>query len=421
MNKKIRVSVHNGTQIAREHNKRNPNITDKESHIDKSRTHKNIVFVDEDLDKAYQRIFGAAQEAYNAKQKRKDRQIKNYLQTIKEDKVKHPVYEVIVQIGDCDTVSNDDMAIRKALTAYVNDWKRRNPNLEMIGAYLHNDEATPHLHIDYIPVAHGYKKGMETQNGLVRALKEQGLELKVKRGQDKTQQWQTAQMQWQEREREALCRIARKYSIEAVNEHDKPKMSHMSVPEYKMYQEELNKVKGAVLAEQQVDNLIEQKTSRIFSSIKLSKEEFKALSTTARERESVEIELKDALQKQQLKISNMQSSYENEINKLEFDFKNSEAQVKSLVAENNQLKRNFELEVNKRWEKEKLDNLKKIESLEKQLNNKNIELQNALRQLQQEQLQLQTIVNAINYSEETKALWDLIETRIINNDLDLEL
>ena len=33
------------------------------------------------------------------------------------------------------------------------------------------DEATPHLHIDYIPIGH-YKRGQDTQNGIAQALKE---------------------------------------------------------------------------------------------------------------------------------------------------------------------------------------------------------------------------------------------------------
>ena len=32
------------------------------------------------------------------------------------------------------------------------------PNLKLIGAYIHMDEASPHLHLDYVPVAHGYSR-----------------------------------------------------------------------------------------------------------------------------------------------------------------------------------------------------------------------------------------------------------------------
>lgn len=52
-------------------------------------------------------------------------------------------------------------------------FQKRNPNFYVFNAVLHMDEATPHLHIDYIPVGH-YKRGQDTQNGIAQALKEMG-------------------------------------------------------------------------------------------------------------------------------------------------------------------------------------------------------------------------------------------------------
>ena len=53
-------------------------------------------------------------------------------------------------------------------------FQERNPNLYLFNCVMHLDEATPHLHIDYIPVANGYKTGMKTRNSLTKALQQMG-------------------------------------------------------------------------------------------------------------------------------------------------------------------------------------------------------------------------------------------------------
>lgn len=55
----------------------------------------------------------------------------------------------------------------------MNGFQARNLNFHVFNAVLHMDEATPHLHIDYIPIRH-YKRGVDTQNGIAQALKEMG-------------------------------------------------------------------------------------------------------------------------------------------------------------------------------------------------------------------------------------------------------
>jgi hypothetical protein len=74
-------------------------------------------------------------------------------------------YEDLVQVGtkdDCGCgTPNGDIAV-KCLTEYMNGFYERNPNFHVFNAVLHVDEATPHLHINYIPVGH-YKRGLDTQ------------------------------------------------------------------------------------------------------------------------------------------------------------------------------------------------------------------------------------------------------------------
>jgi hypothetical protein len=148
------ISFHNGTTLCQEHNRRNRKYADKQPHIDKDRKDENIIFVDRKLKEVYKELFDEAVKEYNAKQKRKDRRIKDYYQKIKEDKKKNVCYECIVQIGDMHDTSYSSEKEIQALDEYFKGWKERNPNLILVGAYMHNDESTSHLHIDYVPVAH---------------------------------------------------------------------------------------------------------------------------------------------------------------------------------------------------------------------------------------------------------------------------
>lgn len=168
------ISITNGTTVSQEHNRRNKFYTDKQAHIDKSLKNDNIIFVDENLKSAYNEIFGSTFSEWNARQ-RKDRQCSSYYEKIKNDPQRNLVYECIVQVGNADDtgLSNAEQE-KQALKKFYDEWEQRNPNLKIVGAYLHCDEATPHLHIDYIPVAYKNKRGMQIQNSISRALQEQG-------------------------------------------------------------------------------------------------------------------------------------------------------------------------------------------------------------------------------------------------------
>ena len=141
--------------------------------MDADRTKNNITLVHEDLKTVYHKLFDDSLKKYNAKQKRKDRQIKNYYDKISRSKQEKLFYEVIVQIGNRDdTGVGSDMAniAVKALQDYVELFIRRNPQLYVFGAYIHMDEETPHVHIDFVPFSTGNKRGLETKNSLKGAL-----------------------------------------------------------------------------------------------------------------------------------------------------------------------------------------------------------------------------------------------------------
>lgn len=145
--------------------------------INTSKTHENITLIDKDIKQAYVEIFGDALNKYNAKQRRADRKIADYYEHIQNSKNGEKLfYEDIVQWGSKEDFQNAQTRKRatEALVEYVRGFEQRNPNLKLIGAYIHLDETSPHLHLDYIPVAYDCKRGLEVRNSLDKAMKQMG-------------------------------------------------------------------------------------------------------------------------------------------------------------------------------------------------------------------------------------------------------
>lgn len=216
------LSTHNGSAVRQAHNKREKKCVEKEPHIREDGKHE--IWHHESLKDAYERIFGDAVARYNAKQTRSDRQIKDYLADVRSDDRRHDAYEMIIGVYGENVSDQDGYDIMRE---FVDTWSDRNPNLEMIGAYYHADEQgkNPHVHIDYVPVAHGYQRGMDTQNGLVKAFGEMGLH---KSGRE------TAQIKWERRENaylEDLC-LERGLKIEHP-QSGQENVKHMQTIEYK--------------------------------------------------------------------------------------------------------------------------------------------------------------------------------------------
>ena len=219
------ISTNNGSQVSQDHNDRNEEVVSREKHIDPKGIHE--TWVHERVPDAYKRLFDGSRLKYNAKQTRPERRINNYYAEVCKDAKKHPAYEMIIGIygrnEDGSYVCSEETG-KEIMREFVDGWKDRNPNLELIGAYYHADEqGEPHVHIDYIPVAHGYTRGMETQTGLVKALGEQGFE---KHGRE------TAQIQWERRENEHLEKLCNARGIEI--EHPRIKgIKHRETALYK--------------------------------------------------------------------------------------------------------------------------------------------------------------------------------------------
>ncbi len=199
------------------------------------RTGWNKTYIRESIADAYERCFGEAVREYNAGQKRNDRKISNYMKKIENsDNGENVFYENIVQLGTkydtpvVDENGNLTEAAKKAvdlLDEYARAFQERNPNLYLFNCVLHLDEATPHLHIDYIPVANGYKKGMKTRNSISKALQQMGFE----KGKGR---YENEVIDWEARERDYLMGLCRERGIEVEIKGDK--RDNLTLPEYKV-------------------------------------------------------------------------------------------------------------------------------------------------------------------------------------------
>lgn len=219
-------------------------------HIDQTRTHENVTLVDIPIKQAYDELFGEALAAYNAKQRRADRKIASYYEHVKGLKTGEKLfYEDVVQWGSKDDFTNEKtrQTAKKCLIEYVKGFQERNPNIKLIGAYIHMDEASPHLHLDYIPVAIGYKRGLSVRNSFSRALHEMGFE------QDPETRKDNAAVQWKKHERAVFGDICAAHGLEV--EEERASRGSLSVDEYKAVKDQMI---GDI--EQEVEPLRELKT-----------------------------------------------------------------------------------------------------------------------------------------------------------------
>ena len=203
----------------------------KAENVDGSRTHLNIDYCNENIKKVYHELFDEALERYNYKQTRADRKIENYYEKIRNSKQEKPFHELILQIGDKENMSaeseNGELA-RQILDEYYSGFQERNPNLKVFSAHLHMDEATPHLHIDFVPFTTGSKRGLDTRVSLKQALAAQGF----KGGTRGDTEWN----QWVSAEKSALEFVMERHGIEW--EHKGTHEKHLSVLDYKKQERE---------------------------------------------------------------------------------------------------------------------------------------------------------------------------------------
>ena len=164
---------------------------------DPQRSHWNVEYCNQDIREVYHELFDRALERYNAKQTRKDRKIEDYYEKIRSGKQEKPFHEIILQIGNKDDMgakTAEGQMSAKILDEYMKGFQERNPTLRVFSAHLHMDEATPHLHIDFVPYITGSKRGLDTRVSLKQALSALGFKGGT-RMETELNQWVTAEKQ----------------------------------------------------------------------------------------------------------------------------------------------------------------------------------------------------------------------------------
>lgn len=192
---------------------------------DPERSCLNVEYCNENVKDVYHELFDEALTRYNEKQTRSDRRIDDYYEKIRSGKQEKPFHEIILQIGDKDNMgakTENGRLAAKVLDKYMRDFQRRNPTLRVFSAYLHMDEATPHLHIDFVPYTTGSRRGIDTRVSLKQALSALGFKGGTRR--------ETELNQWVAYEKEQLAAVMLEHGIEWEKKgtHEK----HLSVLDF---------------------------------------------------------------------------------------------------------------------------------------------------------------------------------------------
>lgn len=196
--------------------------------VDASRISDNITYKQVELKEFYQQVFGAALAEYNAAQKRADKRIPDYYEHIKKSNKEKLFYEIIVEFGDvlsCGKSSGNWETAKQMLDEYMREFEKRNPNLRVFNAVMHLDEATPHLHIDFVPVARKTVRGLPLKNSMSGALREQGF--------SSTNRFQNEWVSWEEREQQEMTRILLAHGFSRDVKNDKHE--YLPVDDYKKF------------------------------------------------------------------------------------------------------------------------------------------------------------------------------------------
>lgn len=288
---------------------------------DPERSCLNVEYCNENVKDVYHELFDEALALYNEKQTRSDRRIDDYYEKIRSGKQEKPFHEIILQIGDKNNMgakTENGQLAAKVLDKYMRDFQRRNPTLRVFSAYLHMDEATPHLHIDFVPYTTGSKRGLDTRVSLKQALSALGFKGGTRR--------ETELNQWVAYEKEQLATVMLEHGIEWEKKgtHEK----HLSVLDF----EKKERAKEVVELEQSISDgkerlsdiqiqqkKAEQETEQIRQEGEAIRQEVSELSETGnllKEQTATLTEDKEKLLSDNEKLEKQQKKLQQEIEKI---------------------------------------------------------------------------------------------------------
>lgn len=298
--------------------------------INREKVSDNITYVHQDVRDAYQVLFGKALDEYNSQQKRRDRIIPDYFKHISNSKREEAYYEIIVQFGDSQTApcgSENGEKAKEMLDEYIKNFKQRNPNLHVFNAVMHMDEASPHLHIDFIPFyTEGRKKGLSKGVSMKAALDEQGFTASNYKD--------NRLVAWEESERLEMENILQKHGFSRDDKN--AKYAHQTVEQYKKSQDEkkiihalneMKKVNGGEVTEDNIKRLKFKITAIESENNVLKKQQlspYKSFYYSNPEKQSfvqAELDKRNIPYRETENGFEAQECYVNEIRKLEKEFK----------------------------------------------------------------------------------------------------
>ena len=288
---------------------------------DPERSYLNVEYCNENVKDVYHELFDEALARYNEKQTRSDRRIEDYYEKIRSGKQEKPFHEIILQIGDKDNMgakTENGQLAAKVLDKYMQDFQQRNPTLRVFSAYLHMDEASPHLHIDFVPYTTGSKRGLDTRVSLKQALAALGFKGGTRR--------ETELNQWVAYEKEQLAAVMLEHGIEWEKKgtHEK----HLSVLNFekKEREKEVAELEQSIsdgkerLSDIQIQQRkAEQETEQIRQEGEAIRQEVSELSETSnllKEQAATLAEDKEKLLSDNEKLEKQQKKLQQEIEKM---------------------------------------------------------------------------------------------------------
>lgn len=285
MNKAATNIPHNNRTLTEEEYKQPAH-----EHIIREKSSDNIVIRQSTIQEAYKKVFGEAVEEYNAKQKRKDRQIKDYYKHVYHSKTLDLQREMIIGLGNkedwerlgYERKKEAGQLLREVIEDFIRDKK---DHIHVYNAVVHLDEAgAPHAHINFIPLAHNYKNGLKTQPSWTKSLAQMGYPGKGRK----------PFMAFRETEVERIGRIAKKYGIERKLGETNP------LPDVQTYKRVKDLEKQAKAKEAEIEGLEQEYSQKDRELKRQAQEQAQALDNFNKKLESevnekeVELELLDS-------------------------------------------------------------------------------------------------------------------------------
>lgn len=236
--------------------------------VDGSRSPDNIIYVQKDLRELYHELFDGALAEYNSAQTRKDRVIENYYEHIKRGRKEKLFQEVVVTFGNSETCgvgSENWQTAIDLLDEYMREFEKTNPNLKVFNAVMHLGEATPHLHIDFVPVCYNQKQGLSTRVSMKRAIQQMlGITASKKK--------ECEAVLWCNSEREKMTQILNAHQInrQIVGAYHE----HLPLKEYRQHAQNIKIMNQRIktLTAQNPDELTRGEVNEIINQNKLLRE-----------------------------------------------------------------------------------------------------------------------------------------------------